>query len=204
MGVQFKHLLLESPQRPIHFMLWFQTVRRGGLAGCPRPGSLWMWSQVLISSLISILSALPFGCTAFHFVRPDALMWNWKLTVICHPLHGLGVLLLVGKIIYVPQFSGLLWPFCGPVGLPLCSGLWNPLPRSVLTSPGPTPASAFPVKSSPHITAYCDPSSLISPSSEFGVFPLYSDLLHTHPFCVVFSVVAQCDVFFEFFVDGKI
>lgn len=157
-----------------------------------------MWSRVLISKL----SSSPFGCTVFRFVRPRVLIWNWKLwRASVLPLHGCRVLLLLGKTLYVPQFLGLLRPICGPLGLPLGSGLASlcEIPLHVLF------LSLFQVL----LMLQCSPAAFpgyssllwslllkISPYSELGGFFSLYKALFTHAFCIVCVFCFHGVVFF--------
>lgn len=203
MWVQFKHPLLESPQRPSHFMLWFQTVRHGGLASCPRPGSPWMWSQVLISShfnperftlWLHNLSFCQTRCfdleleTDRHLSPPP---WSWGPTTsgqdnLCSP-----ILRAAFTHLWPCGFASVLRPVESPS--PFCSHF----PKSY---------SCFRVSRKVFASLFqliVIPPSWFLPAQSLE-FSLYTVTCYTHILSVLHFQLSQCGVFFEFFMDGKI
>ena len=79
-----------------------------------------------------------FNPLLFGFVRPMLSFGLGDRPSCILPLRGLGVPLLLGKIIYAPRFLGALTFLC-PVGLPPCSA-----PGSFLGDPPPPFCSYFP------------------------------------------------------------
>ena len=171
--------------------VWFQTVRHGGLARCPRDGSLWMNLRPGFNLKANFNPGL------FGFVRPHALICAWRPAIL-HPSPPWS---------WGPTTTGqdnLCPPILGRFDLSVSCGIAPLLSAWLLPGGSPSPIlfllswvllllQGFPLSLSWFFQLIVILSSFLPPRNM--AFSLHTATCYTPFLCCGYFLLSQCGAF---------